>query len=116
MKHASLTSQQIAELQVLRRQGTTHRQRQRAHAVLLSAKGYSLDQLADIFDCDRDTISRWLESWQQQGLEGLVDAPKSGRPPKLDATAHAILEQVLSHPVPNLKGVVLPELKKRDMT
>ena len=113
MKHVSLTSVQAQDLQAIRRRGATHRQRQRAHAILLSAKGYTLDQLADIFDCDRDTISRWLELWQQQGLEGLADAPKTGRPPKLDAVAHEILQQALDQPVPNLKGVVLPHLKKR---
>lgn len=53
------------------RQGTTHKQRQRAQAVLLSARGYSLDQLADILSADRDTISRWLDQWQERRGKGL---------------------------------------------
>jgi hypothetical protein len=31
-----------------------HRVRQRSHAVLLSAKGYSIPKLMDVFGCGRD--------------------------------------------------------------
>lgn len=54
--------------------------RQRAHAVLLSGKRYSLAQLADIFEVDRDTVSGWLKAWEQHGLLGLRDPEHSGRP------------------------------------
>lgn len=54
--------------------------RQRAHALLLSHKGYTITQLTDIFDVHRDTVSQWLDDWKQFGLVGLHDKPKSGRP------------------------------------
>jgi transposase len=54
--------------------------RQRAHAVLLSGKRYSLAQLADIFAVDRDTVSGWLKAWEQYGLLGLRDQEHAGRP------------------------------------
>ena len=56
--------------------------RQRAHAVLLSGKGYQLEQLADIFEADRDTVSGWLDAWEQRGLLGLRDQEHPGRPRK----------------------------------
>jgi transposase len=56
--------------------------RQRAHAVLLSGKCYSLTQLADIFAVDRDTVSGWLKAWEQHGLLGLRDQEHAGRPRK----------------------------------
>ena len=56
--------------------------RQRAHAVLLSGKGYRLVQLADIFEVDRDTVSGWLEAWERNGLLGLHDRDHPGRPRK----------------------------------
>jgi transposase len=56
--------------------------RQRAHAVLLSAKGYPIAQLADILDADRDTVSGWLDAWEQFGLLGLRDRDHPGRPRK----------------------------------
>ena len=80
---AALTDSDRSALEILYRQGATHKERQRAQAILLSARGYSLDQLSDILVADRDTVSRWLDRWQQHGLSGLSDAPRSGRPPKI---------------------------------
>ncbi len=56
------------------------RVRQRAHAVLLSDKGYTLSQLSDIFDVNRATVSQWIDDWETDGLVGLRDKTKSGRP------------------------------------
>jgi transposase-like protein len=56
--------------------------RQRAHAVLLSGKRYSLTQLADIFEVDRDTVSGWLRAWEQHGLLGLRDPGARGAAPQ----------------------------------
>lgn len=56
--------------------------RQRTHAVYLSGKGYKLDQLADIFGVDRDTVSGWLDAWEVHGLLGLRDQFHPGRPRK----------------------------------
>jgi len=56
------------------------RVRQRAHVIILSSKNYSINQLSEIFDVNRDTISRWIESWEKSGLRGLFDTQRSGRP------------------------------------
>ena len=85
----ALTPAETHALVPLHKNGATHRERQRAHALLLNAKGYPLKQLADIFDLDRDTLSQWLVAFQERGAAALADAPKSGRPPKLDAAARA---------------------------
>jgi transposase len=79
---------------------------------LLSAKGYSLDQVADIFEADRDTVSHWLDDWQAQGLEGLRDAPKPGRPAKFDDKARQLIEDTVQEPTPNLKAMLQTRLKK----
>ena len=87
----------------------------RAHAILLSAKGYRLDQLADIFEADRDTVSRWLDDWLTCGLEGLSDAPRPGRPGKLTDQACAIIADTLQTPTPGLKTLLQERLKKGDL-
>jgi transposase len=56
------------------------RVRQRAHAILLSSKGYTITQLQEIFDVDRDTISVWIDRFEAQGIAGLEDKPRPGRP------------------------------------
>ena len=65
-----------------------HRTRQRAHAIILSHKKYSVEELSDIFEVHRDTISRWLDSYEECGISGLFDAPKPGRPKVHESTNH----------------------------
>lgn len=55
--------------------------RQRAHAVLLSAAGHTINQLQAIFDVDRDTVAAWFDRFEAGGVEGLKSLPKPGRPP-----------------------------------
>ncbi len=112
MKFAQVTDAQAAELRILHKSGKSHRQRQRAQAVLLSARGMSLDQLAFVFECDRDTVSDWLDDWQSGGVQALADAAKSGRPSSLDNAAQSVVLQAVSSPTPNFKGVLVDELKK----
>lgn len=78
-----LTEAQQQRLLEIQKNDPAHRTRMRAHAVLLSARGYSLDQIADIYQQDRDRVSLWLDWWEQYGEDGLADDPKSGRPPTL---------------------------------
>ncbi len=61
------------------------RVRQRAHAIQLSHKSYTLSQLADVFDVSCHTVSQWIDDWETYGLTGLYDKAKSGRPTILSA-------------------------------
>jgi len=56
------------------------RVRQRAHAMLLSHQGHTINQLQAIFQVNRDCISRWIDRFNAQGIDGLEDLPRSGRP------------------------------------
>lgn len=115
MKHiSSLSESDQTALEQMHLHGKTARQRQRAHAVLLSVSGYKLDQLADILRADRDTISGWLDAWQERGLDGLADAPKPGRRRKIDGSLEAVLRDILiENPSPNMKALLQDEIKKR---
>lgn len=57
--------------------------RARAQAVLLSAQRRSIKDLTAIHEVSRQTISIWLKAWERDGLLGLVDQPRAGRPRKL---------------------------------
>lgn len=52
--------------------------------MLLSARGYSVDHIADIYEVDRDTVSHWLDRWADEGTAGLHDQAGRGRPPILN--------------------------------
>lgn len=94
-----LTAAQREELQAIMKSTAPQRKRMRAHAVLLSARRYSLDQIADIYQVDRDRVSQWLERWEAAHMDGLDDEPRSGRPPKLtDAERQDVLKITLQEP------------------
>lgn len=81
MKFAAPLAEEVREtLQEMYERHPTFRCRQRAQAILLSARGFTLHQLWEILDVRRDAISSWLDRWETEGLLGLYDLPRSGRP------------------------------------
>lgn len=62
------------------RDGPNRRVRQRAQAVYLAHRGYSRVALSALFEVGVDTISAWWDGWEQNGLRGLYDELRSGRP------------------------------------
>jgi transposase len=86
-KYASeLTEEESALLKTLHKESCDSRVRRRAHIILLSSKGYSINELSDIFDVKRDTVSARINAWEKYGPTGLKDSDRSGRPPKLNAS------------------------------
>jgi hypothetical protein len=83
----SLTDEERQRLKEIHKTDANWRTRMRAHAILLSDKGFELNQLATIFDADRDAVSQWLDWWAEYRFEGLSDDPRSGRPPILGTEA-----------------------------
>ena len=57
-----------------------HRMIERAQALLAVYAGESGYQVAQRLGRDADVIYGWLDRFEQQGLEGLYDRPRSGRP------------------------------------
>jgi len=45
-----------------------------------AADNPSNQEIAAEFHCNRHTVGRWRERFLAKGLEGLQDAPRSGRP------------------------------------
>ena len=57
--------------------------RNRSHAILLSWGKFSIAEIAKICRADRDTVSLWIDNWNEFGFNGLEDEEKPGRPPIL---------------------------------
>jgi transposase len=66
------------------------RARARAHSLLLSDQGTAINDIATIYQVDRDTVSIWITKWEHQGEAGVHDRPRSGRPPKLTPAEKAL--------------------------
>ena len=56
------------------------RQAARAVMVLLSLHGLPPAQIAELLDCHPATVRRWISRFNSEGLAGLADRPRSGRP------------------------------------
>lgn len=73
-------------LDQLYRTTTAPRLRTRAQMVLLSAEqGLKVPQIAVIVRESEATVLRWLKRYRAEGLEGLQDAPRPGRPAEVTA-------------------------------
>jgi len=79
-----LTSKQREQLREIMTSAAPQRKRMRAHAVLLSERRYAIDQIADIYQVDRDRVSQWVDWWEEYQFDGLAEDSRSGRPPKLN--------------------------------
>jgi transposase len=88
------------ERRVLQRLARTEvgRVSERMHMVLLSHRGYTVPQIAAIFDCDEVTVRTWLGRFEADGVEGLRDHPRCGRPRKANAGARETLRQTIASP------------------
>jgi transposase len=76
---AELNTQQVDELTALMNSDLNARTRKRAHAILLSARGYTIDGISAIIECHRVTVSRWIDQWHGQGIDGLLENEGRGR-------------------------------------
>ncbi|PJE78664.1 hypothetical protein CI610_02386 [invertebrate metagenome] len=52
--------------------------RERAQAVMLSHRGFSLSEMTDVFDIQYQTVSRWLDDWENNGIRGLYKDHNGG--------------------------------------
>lgn len=95
-----LTEQQLAELDELYRTTKVPRLRTRAQMVLLSAeKGLKVQEIAEIVRESQATVLRWLKRYMAEGVEGLKDAPRAGRPSTVtDAYRASLVEAVRRRP------------------
>jgi len=79
-----LTDTQRDELDRLYRTTKMPRLRTRAQMVLLSAeRELKVADIASLVRESDDTVARWLKRYRAEGLEGLKDAPRAGRPSEI---------------------------------
>ncbi|MFP4029215.1 MAG: helix-turn-helix domain-containing protein [Candidatus Brocadiia bacterium] len=70
----------------------------RVRAIWLSGKDWSVPEIAEVIDVQRDTIRKWIDWYEKEGLEGLRTASRSGRPPKADEHYRELLGQTVQTP------------------
>jgi hypothetical protein len=77
-----VTAKQREELDVLlRRPSVAAGLAKRARAILLLAAGTSVSATGRIVQMQRRHLYKWAERFQRQGVAGLHDGQRTGRPP-----------------------------------
>lgn len=78
----TLSAEQQKELEARARRYTLpYREVVRAKIVLMAAAGLDNDEIADRLDTRREVVSKWRKRFFEQGLAGLEERPRGGRPP-----------------------------------
>lgn len=70
----------------------------RARIVLLSREGFGPSAIAAELGCSKQTVITWRQRYRREGLAGLHDAPRSGRPSTVDVAA--VVRRTLDPPGP----------------
>lgn|SRR5271169_461166 len=75
---------------------------QRGYARLMAIKALILGvphaQVAALFDVNEDSLSRWVRKFNDRGIDGLVEGPRPGRPPKISRERADEYGELISHP------------------
>lgn len=96
----SLNEAERRELEAWLRKGSVEqRMVQRAHIVLESAGGKTVQEVAQGLGLRPGTVSKWRNRFYRGGLEGLSDQPRPGRRPKYNGTVEQrVLAQLDGRP------------------
>jgi len=90
-----LSEDDIRFLANLVKKDSSFRIRTRAHIILLSFKGFCIDDISEIFDLNRDTVSSCIRAWEKHGRDGLADRPKCGRPLGLSSSEMETVKKII---------------------
>lgn len=63
--------------------GKSEGYRTRCHGIILSYRGYSVEEIAEFFEVTKITVYNWMNRWEASGIEGLKTQPGQGRKPLL---------------------------------
>ncbi len=94
--HIVLTAEEDRTLSELRVATTVpQRTRDRAHMLRLNAQDWTVPAIAEIFECQENTVRQALRRWEKEGLAGLWDTPGRGAKAKWQEADIVYLEQCL---------------------
>src|SRR5215216_604280 len=89
------TGRTPAELRALARRERDGRVSARLLALANALDGMSRDEAARAAGMDRQTLRDWVHRYNAEGVEGLRDRPRSGRPCALDEGRQASLKALV---------------------
>ena len=67
----------------------------RLHAVYQIALGKEAKDLQEVYSSSHKSICNWVHRYNSEGIDGLKDRPRSGRPPFLSKEQKAELDEII---------------------
>ena len=61
-------------------------------------RGIEHAAVAAAYDITRETLARWIRKFNERGIDGLIDAPRSGRPAHIRPEQKAHYRELIKHP------------------
>jgi transposase len=74
-----LIEEQEAELELIIKQDTRYRVRNRANAIIYKSKSYKVDEIAKILSVRPQTVYLWIREYEKEGIESLYEKQGKGR-------------------------------------
>ena len=75
----------------------------RAQAVRHVVKGQRLQTVSDTLSFTYSALRKWVHRFASQGVKGLVDRPRSGRPPKMTCELEKPLNRLVDEDPMHIK-------------
>ena len=66
--------------------------------VLLAGQGYRVPGIAEVHDGGQDVVRLWLQRYSEDGVRGLEDTPRPGRPRAHPLAGHSVDTQASESP------------------
>jgi len=103
MFRIELNDTEKSSLRLLARQ-EVGRVSERIHFVMMAAQGMSAPEIGGVLEYDPDSVRKWLKCYVAEGVAGLQDSPRSGRPRK-QRYLDSMVEAQISQP-PDVNGYI----------
>ena len=91
-----LSEEEMSELEKVIKHHASPRVRIRSVMIRLSNKGHSPPQIADLLGCSRQTVLHQISRYEQEGISGLEDRPRSGARAKANSEYIAQLKKAVA--------------------
>lgn len=91
----TLSTAELAALEKLYRQTNEADVRSRCQMILLSNEGLSPPRIGEQVPFHRRTVTRYIQRYEAEGIDGLMTRPRSGRPPKATKAYTSLLLQAV---------------------
>jgi len=89
------TRQRLVRLSKEAERDGAYRVAKRLRAVVLNSEGHTSGELAKLLQAARSKVSEWLQRYQTDGVDGLLEGYRSGRPAELTKQQKQQLEDIL---------------------